>query len=65
MYSAVWEVFDDMVTMVTRVNLQLVLENEPELDRQHPSHTRLDSEAAPRTVQREGRGVIKERGTRL
>lgn len=54
MYSAVWEVFDGMVTMVTWVNLQLVLENEPELDCQHPSHTRLDSEAAPSTVQREG-----------
>lgn len=34
MYSAVWEVFDDVVTMVTQVNLQLVLENESELDRQ-------------------------------
>lgn len=40
--------------MVTQVNLKLVLENEPELDCQHPSHTRLHREAAPRTMQREG-----------
>lgn len=51
--------------MVPRANLQLVLENEPELDCQHPSHTRLHREAAPRVVQRGLRGDKRKGYTAL